>query len=233
MDHRSAARVRQHVARGGTLPPCARSAVSRPVGGSACTEPSRRTRPPRRDSRSRPGPTSIRHTLLGCWQRLHCRSLNGLEQFAPADPEAAHHPSVQLHQNLGDRRVAFGEGEELQVAQSAQHVELSDAYSSFNFGFVFRVIRPCRQNADTVMCGHGAITAVDLGIVERGLVHSASQIVGHQEARPRTPEAKHPHVCADPVRQALCPGRLRVGEIGRAQYATKISASRTAPVSGR
>ena len=35
-----------------------------------------------------------------------------------------------------------------------------------------------RQNADAVMGRHGAITAVDLGIVERGLVHPAPQIVG-------------------------------------------------------
>ena len=148
----------------------------------------------------------------------HRRALDGLEQLAPADPEAAHHPPVQPHQDLGDRRVAFGEREELQVAQPAQQVELSDAYSGLDFGFILWVIRPCRQNADTVMGRHGAITAVDLGIVERGLVHAALQIVGHQQARPRAPEPEHPHMRADPVRQALRPGRLRVGEIGRAQH---------------
>ena len=75
----------------------------------------------------------------------------------PANPEAAHRPPAQLHQNLGDRRIAFGEREEFQIAQSTQHLQLSDAYASFNFCFVFRMIRPCRQYADTVMCSHGDV----------------------------------------------------------------------------
>ena len=61
-------------------------------------------------------------------------------------------------------------------------------------------------------------TEWDLGAGRPRCLRWITQIVGHQEARPRAPEAEHPHVCADPVRQALCPGRLRVGEIGRAQY---------------
>ena len=36
-----------------------------------------------------------------------------------------------------DCRIAFGQREELQVAQSAEHVELSDANSGFDFGFIF------------------------------------------------------------------------------------------------
>src|SRR5260370_26017666 len=127
--------------------------------------------------------------------RSSCCSGSSGSGLAPAEPEAAHRSPVQLHQNLGDRHVAFGEGEELQVAQPAQHVELSDAYAGLDLCFILWVIRPCWQNADTVMCGHGAITAVDLGIVERGLVHPAPQIVGHQETGPRTPEAEHPHMC--------------------------------------
>jgi hypothetical protein len=147
-----------------------------------------------------PGKRPFGVLVIGVGQRSHHRAFDCLEQFPPADPEAAHHPPVQLHQNLADRRVAFGEREELQIAQSAQQVELSDAYSSFNFCFVFRMIRPCRQYADTVMCGHGAVAAIDLGIIERGLVHAALEIVGHQQAGLRTPEPEHPHMRAYPVR---------------------------------
>jgi|ERR1700722_4278481 hypothetical protein len=56
--------------------------------------------------------------------------------------------------------------EECQVAQPAQQIELRDADSGLDFGFVLRVIRPCWQDADTIVCSHGTVTAVDLGIVE-------------------------------------------------------------------
>ena len=85
-----------------------------------------------------PGERPFGILVLGSWQRPHAGRSNGLEQFAPADPEAAHHTPVQPHQDLGDRRVAFGEREELQVAQPAQQVELSDAYSGLDFGFILR-----------------------------------------------------------------------------------------------
>src|SRR5271166_3264676 len=144
--------------------------------------------------------------MIGVGQRSHRWTFDRLEQLSPTDAEAAHDAIVQLHQYPADRRIAFGQREELQVAQSTQQVELSDAYSSLDFCFVFWMIRPCWQYADTVMCSHRAITAVDLGIIERGLVHAALEIVGHQQAGPRTPEPEHPHMRADPVRQALCPG---------------------------
>jgi hypothetical protein len=54
--------------------------------------------------------------VIGVWQRSHEWPLDDLEQFPSADPEAAHHTPVQLHQYVGDCRVAFGEREELQVA---------------------------------------------------------------------------------------------------------------------
>jgi hypothetical protein len=56
--------------------------------------------------------------MISAGQRSHRRAFDRLEQ--PADPEAAHYPPVQLRQYLGDRRIAFGQREELQVAQSAQ-----------------------------------------------------------------------------------------------------------------
>src|SRR4029077_16010991 len=116
--------------------------------------------------------------MIGVGQRSHRRAFDRLEQLSPTDAEAAHDATVQLHQYPADCRVAFSQREELQIAQAAQQVELSDANSSLDFCFILWVIWPRRQNADTVMCSHGAVAAVDLGIIERGLVHAALEIVG-------------------------------------------------------
>src|ERR1700744_3989249 len=80
------------------------------------------------------------------------------------------------------------------------------------------MIWPCWEYADAVVCSHGAVTSVDLGIIKRSLVYAALEIVGYQEAGPRTPEPEHAHMRANPIRETLRPGRLRVGEIGRAQH---------------
>ena len=112
-----------------------------------------------------PGKRPFGVLVIGVGQRSHHRAFDRLEQLPPADPETAHHPPVQLHQNLGDRRVAFGEREELQVAQSrgpAGRTERCGTPAS-TFALSFRMIRPCWQNADTVMCRHGAVAAIDLG----------------------------------------------------------------------
>jgi hypothetical protein len=60
-----------------------------------------------------PGQDPFGILMIGVGQRPHDRSLDGLEQFPPADPEAAHHPPVQLRQYLGDCCVTFGEREEI------------------------------------------------------------------------------------------------------------------------
>src|SRR5665647_199984 len=44
------------------------------------------------------------------------------------------------------------------------------------------------------------INRSDLGIVERGFVHAALEIVGHDETRHAAKEAEHAHVGLDPVR---------------------------------
>ena len=65
---------------------------------------------------------------------------------------------------------------------------------------------------------HHGVAAIDLRIVERGLVHTALEIVGHDETRHAAKEAEHAHMGLDPVRQRLCPGRLRVGVVGSAEH---------------
>jgi len=47
--------------------------------------------------------------VVGVGQFSHRRALDRLEQLPPADPQAAHHTPVQLHQHLGDRCIAFSQ----------------------------------------------------------------------------------------------------------------------------
>ena len=102
-----------------------------------------------------------------------------------------------------DRRVALGEREEGLPAQPAEDVGLGEADPGLDLGLVARLSRPRRQDADAVMGRHHAVAAVDLGVVERGLVDPALQIVGNDQARHAAEEAEQAHVRADPVGQRL------------------------------
>ena len=111
MNRHSAGRVPQHADRGGTPPPCARSqpclnlladqgvrdGVEEPSDLDVIVD-------------ANPGKRPFGGVLvIGVGQRsCNHRAFDRLEQLPPADPETAHHSPVQLHQNLGDRRVAFG-----------------------------------------------------------------------------------------------------------------------------
>lgn len=68
------------------------------------------------------------------------------------------------------------------------------------------------------MGGHHAIAAIDLRIVERGLVNAALEIVRYDETRHAPEKAEHPHVRVDPVGQRLREARLGIGVAGGAEH---------------
>ena len=68
------------------------------------------------------------------------------------------------------------------------------------------------------MGGHHAVAAIDLRIVERGLVNAALEIVRHEQTRHATKEAEHPHMGADPVGQRLREARRGIGVAGSTKY---------------
>jgi hypothetical protein len=126
--------------------------------------------------------------------------------------------AVHATERQPDRGVGFGEREERLVPQPPENVGLGDSHARFDLGLVARAIRTRRQNADAVMRRHHGVAAIDLGIVERSLVHAALEIVGHDETRHAAEEAEHAHMRLDPVRQRLRPGRFGVGVIRGAQH---------------
>ena len=146
-------------------------------------------------------------------------ALDRLEQLAPAHAEVAHGALVHALHDQRDGLVAFGEREERQMAQSPENVGLGESDSGFDFRFIPGLFWACWKNSDGIMRRHRAVGAVDLGVVERGLVDPALQIVGNQQLRRAAEEAEHAHVRAGPVRQFLRPGRLGVGEVRGAEHA--------------
>src|SRR5215470_10850474 len=103
------------------------------------------------------------------------------------------------------------------MPQPPENVRLRKSHTGFRLSLVARAVRACWHNADAVMRCHHGVAAIDLGIVERGLVHAALEIVGHDETRHATKEAEHAHMGLDPVRQRLCPSRFRIGVVGSPQ----------------
>ena len=124
-------------------------------------------------------------------QRRQRRALDGLEEMAAADAEAAHDMVVDAIERAGDRRVGLGQREEGLAPQPAEDAGLGEADAVLDLGLVLGLARSGRQDADAVMRGHHAVAAVDLRIVERGLVDPGLQIVGHDQARHAAEEAEH------------------------------------------
>jgi len=62
------------------------------------------------------------------WQRLHERPLDRLEQLAAAHAKAAHLAIVHPLHGAGDGSIAFGQGEERDVAQPTKDIGLCEAY---------------------------------------------------------------------------------------------------------
>ena len=65
---------------------------------------------------------------------------------------------------------------------------------------------------------HLAVGAVELGIVERGLVDGGFEIIRHQQPRNALEELEHAHMSADPIGQRLRPARRGEGVVRGAEH---------------
>src|SRR5205085_4271406 len=105
------------------------------------------------------------------------------------------------------------------MTQAAEDVSLSKAYPGFDLGLVARLARTRRNHPNPVMGRHHAVAAIDLRIVERGFVNCALEIVRNRQPRHPAEKTEHLHMRADPVRQRLREGRLRIRVARSAKYA--------------
>jgi hypothetical protein len=131
------------------------------------------------------------------------RPLDALEQIPPAHAETAHDMGVHAIEAAPDRGIALSEREEGLMAQSPEYVALRKAHAKFDFGFVARLSCTGRKNADPVMSSHHAIAAIDLRIVERGLVNAALEIVRYDETR-HAPKKRNIRTCAPIQSGSVC-----------------------------
>src|SRR5262249_52639342 len=96
------------------------------------------------------------------------------------------------------------------MTQAAEDVSLSKAHPGFDLGLVARLARTRRKHPTPERGPHHAVARIDLRIVERCFVTCALEIVGHRQPWPPAEETEHLHMRADPVRQRLREGRLRI-----------------------
>ena len=103
----------------------------------------------------------------------------------------AHGALVHALHDKRDGLVAFGEREEGQLAQTPENIGLSESDSGFDFRLISRLSWPRRKDSNRIMRRHRAVGPVDLGVIERGLVDAALQIVGNQQFGDAAEEAEH------------------------------------------
>ena len=84
-------------------------------------------------------------------QRRQRLALDGLEEMAAADAEAAHDMIVDAIEGAGDRRVGLGQREEGLVPQPPENAGLGEADAVLDLGLVLGRARPRRQDADAVV----------------------------------------------------------------------------------
>ena len=96
------------------------------------------------DADARDVPLSV---FVGCVRQSAKRRLvEPLEQLAPALADVPHDPAVEVLEQLGDRLVELGEGEEFSVPQPCQDPALDHLDGNLDFRFVARLPDPGRHD---------------------------------------------------------------------------------------
>src|ERR1019366_6439320 len=116
------------------------------------------------------------------------RMIQQFEETAAAAVALAKGTLVEPHEQLPDRLVEFGQGEELTLPQSRQYPALHNLYSGFHFGFVAGLEGSCRQDRDTIMRGHLLVGAIDSGFIPARLGDPGLEIVRRDDLRHATQE---------------------------------------------
>ncbi|MGY3695420.1 hypothetical protein ACVIGA_005500 [Bradyrhizobium sp. USDA 3240] len=116
------------------------------------------------------------------------------------------------------------------MAQPSEQPALDHEDRLLDLGLVPWPSWPGRQNGGAVMRRHIGVAAVDLRIVEAGLDHRDLGVVRHQQCRHAADRLEGADVPADPVGEALRPGRLRVGDARCAEH--RDENLRGAPLAG-
>ncbi len=160
--------------------------------------------------------------LVGLGRQLQQGSaLEAVEQGLPAAADVTHGAGVQRLQQLADGGVGLVQAEQPPVAQAGQDPALDDLYPNLDLGLVARLADPGRHHGRAVVRRHLLVGAVDPGLIAAGGGDAGLEVVADQLPRGTAEEAEGVDVTTDPVRQALAPADLSIGQTGRAQHGDK------------
>lgn len=161
------------------------------------------------------GPVGV--FVPGWRQWLHRRPVDQLEGRESAAGQFFERPAIQIRQEFRDREVQLPQREELAVAKTREYPALYDQHAHLDGRFILRVIGARWKDRGTIVARAVLVGRGRLRLVATGLLDRRFQIVRDPQARHRPEELQHPDCRADPVRQALRPGRLRVRVLRGAQ----------------
>ena len=99
-----------------------------------------------------PDPLPLGELVGALGQRLEGGPVEALEEFGPGQAEVAHGAAVEGVEELADRLVEFGQGEEGAVAQPGQDPALRDEDAGLDLRLVARLSGPGGQD-DAVRSG--------------------------------------------------------------------------------
>ena len=94
------------------------------------------------------------------------RTIELVEELAPAASPTPQCAIVEIDQQAADRLVESRKREEAAVPQPRQNPATDDLHSHLNFGFVLRMVWACRRYRGAVMTGEIRVGAVDHRFVE-------------------------------------------------------------------
>jgi|SRR5689334_23035537 hypothetical protein len=122
----------------------------------------------------------------------------------------ARHAVVDLLNAVADSGIEFGEGEERALAELGDDPSGCDLYSNFYLGFILRFFGTCWDYCGVVMVRHLLIRSIDVRLVEAGFGDARFKIVADDDRRHTAKVSVGTLVCANPIGERLCPGRLSV-----------------------
>ena len=105
-------------------------------------------------------------------------------------------------------------GSNANVPEPGENPPLHDLDSNLHLGLISGLGSTRWYDGKAIMLGESRIGAVDLGFIAVRTNHGGLEIVGDDHLGDPTESRKGPHMRANPVRQALGPGRLGVGVVG-------------------
>src|SRR5580700_2913063 len=131
------------------------------------------------------------------------RTIELVEELAPAASPPPQRGIVEIDQKAADRLVESCQREEAAVPQPGQNPATNDLYPNLNFGFVPWMIWACRRYGGAVMTGEIRVGAVDHRFVEACPRDAGFEIVADRQPRRATKIGEGANMRGDPVRQTL------------------------------